>query len=99
MIEYGTFHYNDNPNPQTSLLKKKIQRRQSGKEGRWGPCLIFKDRDPDTYKASLGICLANIVRCLSSAIHERSCKRKKNMCVNSQRFSHGTMLIDRNQTS
>ena len=55
------------------------------RKGSWGPHLILKDRDPDTYKASHGICLASTVHCLSLTTHVQSCN-KRNGCVKSHYF-------------
>lgn len=58
------------------------------RKGSWGPCLILKDRDPGTYKASHGICLASTVHCLSLTTHEQSCN-KRDGCLNHTIFGHG----------
>lgn len=69
----------DNPNLRHHYSRRKYREDNLRKKGNWGQCLVFLDRNPDTYKASHDICLANIVHYLSLTIHELSCNKRK--CV------------------
>lgn len=70
------------------LYSREHRAGNLGRKGSWGPHLILKDRDPDTYKASHGICLASTVHCLSLTTHVQSCN-KRNGCVKSHYFWSG----------
>lgn len=67
------------------LYSREHRAGNLGRKGSWGAHLILKDRDPDTYKASHGICLASTVHCLSLTTHVQSCN-KRNGCVKSHYF-------------